>query len=94
MAKVFAVIKEGDKLTLKTWPSASAMHKDGFSFFDEQFIATASTSDYKDGMYNEPVEQPVGFGVVHSDDRLAALNMLHEALKAHFKGKTFEAKRY
>ncbi|UTZ44568.1 hypothetical protein [Vibrio campbellii] len=94
MAKVFAVTNENGALTLHTWSSAAAFGKDGNSFLDERFIAIATTNDYRDGMYNELVEQGNVWGIVYTQEQRDAKNMLHEALKAHFKGQTFEQKRY
>ncbi len=101
MAKIFAVKKlETGELTVVSWSSATAFINAGYTFIDNPFICLSSTSDYKDeGMYGEeleyispetPMRNGERFRVAYTKEHVDAHNLLHNALKHHFKGKTFE----
>ncbi|MEI8659303.1 hypothetical protein [Vibrio sp. Hal054] len=100
MAKIFAIVKnDADQLQVVSWSSRAEFRKTGHSFLDEQFIAIATTDDYKErGIFAdtlaiecEPVE---GFSLAKTEEEVNAHNLLNAALKEHFKGKVFPKKYY
>ncbi|MFV8387269.1 hypothetical protein ACNO5E_24515 [Vibrio parahaemolyticus] len=98
MAKVFAVIKNNaGEFELLSRPSKARFESE-YGWCDARFLSIGTTDDYKTGMFNEPeaftpIDAPfVGYQkirIVQDEERVNASNMIHEALKTHFKGKTF-----
>ncbi len=98
MAKIFAVVKnEKDELELVAWSSAKTFFEEGNSFTDDRFIYIAATDDYKkEGLFREPKEHvdpdaPVcSLRITETTESINAYNMVHYALKKHFRGKVFD----
>lgn len=91
MAKVFAVVHNDDELELLSWSSASRFLREGNAFTDERFIYICTTEEYKQGgLFSKHYDPDDWLYVVHTESEKKAITMIHEALKRHFGGKTFD----
>ena len=91
MAKVFATLREDNKVVLKTWSSAAAFLKTE-TWLDEKFITVTTSDDFKGKgsfplcpMYDEEIEvttskpQGNGFNIIYKENDVASHNLLFQA---------------